>query len=71
MSRVAQELRREARAVASAQTPGRRIEIALSIGDSDLELFRAAARVPEDVARRALERQRGRGRRASPCATGR
>lgn len=68
MSSVAQVLRSEALAAARGQTPQARLEQALRLGDSDVELRRAGAGASAAEARRTLERQRAAGRRPSASA---
>lgn len=71
VSSIAEDLRRETRIVAGARSAEERLRLALELGDSDLLLYRAGDPSPVEEARRALERQRGRGRRRSACAQGR
>lgn len=70
MSRLADHLRRELRALDLARTPTERVELALALGDSDIALYTAANGIDANTARRELRRQRQAGRRLSACAAG-
>jgi hypothetical protein len=67
MRSVADVLKQEDREELRAQSPARRVALALALGARDLETFRCARQPPLDpeTARRALERRRQAGRRPS------
>jgi hypothetical protein len=71
MSRLAAGLRRETLNAAKDLTASQRLELALRLGLSDLQLCLSGSGGSEDEARRRLERQRAMGRRASACTAGR
>jgi hypothetical protein len=65
MSSVADELRRRAQAQVLAMPMAARVELALSLGDDDLELFMRVNGLDRDEASRRLRAQRQRGRPSS------
>jgi hypothetical protein len=69
MNAVTARLRQAHRRALLALTPTDRVRLALALGQRDLETFRRAHQPPltPEEARRAIERQRQRGRRASAC----
>jgi hypothetical protein len=67
MRSVADDLRDESRAADERLTPEERIELALRLGDEDLETFRSARGLDVETARRLLQLQRQTGRQPSKC----
>ena len=66
---VADKLRADDRRAVLAMTPDERVQLALALGQRDLETFRLShdPRLSREEAARRLERQRQSGRRASGC----
>jgi hypothetical protein len=69
MRSVADDLRRRTIAQVLDLTPAARIELALSLGDDDLDLFVRTSGLDRDEARRRLRAQRQIGRARSMAAT--
>jgi hypothetical protein len=67
MRSVADDLRAEARADDERLTSQERVELALRLGDEDLEAFRRARGLDVETARRLLQLQRQTGRQRSQC----
>jgi hypothetical protein len=65
MSSVADDLRRRTRDQVPALPPAARIELALALGDADLETFARTSGLGAEAARRHLRAGRSRGRPAS------
>lgn len=65
MPSVADELRRRTRDQVLALPPEARIELALTLGDADLEMFERSSSLARDEARRQLRARRSRGRTPS------
>lgn len=65
MKSVADELRLETRRGVDRMSPGERLELALSLGEDDLQLFCSAQGLDREEALRRLRIQRARGRRPS------
>jgi hypothetical protein len=63
---VADQLRREAAARVRELSPAQRVELALGLGEEDLELFRVAHGLSRAEALRELRRRRQAGR--VPCS---
>ncbi|HSN90806.1 MAG TPA: hypothetical protein VLS93_06230 [Anaeromyxobacteraceae bacterium] len=68
MRSVADEIRDEGRRRERALSPAERIELALRLGEEDVEMYRTANGVTREEARLRLRRQRQVGRRPSRCA---
>ena len=62
MSSVADDLRRKTLAQVLALPMAARVELALSLGDDDLDVFVRVSGLDRDEARRRLRAQRQRGR---------
>jgi len=69
MRSVADDLRRRTMAHVLDLTPAARIELALSLGDDDLDLFVSTSGLDRDEARRRLMAQRHVGRAPSVAGT--
>lgn len=69
MRSVADELRRRTIAQILDLTPAARIELALSLGDDDLDLFVRTSGLDRDEAHRRLRAQRQVGRAPSVAGT--
>jgi hypothetical protein len=69
MRSVAGDLRRRTQAEVLALPPAARVELALSLGDDDLDLFVATSGLDREVARRRLCAQRQVGRAPSVAGT--
>ena len=65
MSSVADDFRRQTIARVLALPMAARVELALSLGDDDLDLFTRVSGLDRDEARRRLRAQRQRGRVSS------
>jgi hypothetical protein len=68
MRSVADDLRDEGRRRVLAMTPDERRELALRLGDEDVDLFSRARGLSEADARRVITRRRQHGRRPSRAA---
>jgi hypothetical protein len=66
MTSVAGDLRRLQHDRLAAMTPAERVELALRLGERDLDLFCAVQQLPRAAARRLLARTRRLGRCPSP-----
>ena len=69
MRSVADDLRRRTQAEVLALSTAARMELALSLGDDDLDLFVGTSGLDRDVARRRLCAQRQVGRAPSVAGT--
>jgi hypothetical protein len=69
MRSVADDLRRRTIADVLDLTPKARIQLALSLGDDDLDLFARTSGLDRDEARRRLRAQRQIGRAPSVAGT--
>jgi len=67
MRSVADELRQRDREAVMKLTPEERIELALQLGEEDLEIFCRAQGLERREAIRVLQRRRQAGRRYSRC----
>jgi len=65
MRSVADELRQRTREATEGLSPAERVDLALRLGDEDLELFCRAQNVDRVEALRRLRTQRQKGRRPS------
>ncbi len=66
-SKIAQALRSELHERLMVLSPSERMEIALRLGENDIDLLVAARRITRTEARKEFERNRQRGRRRSAC----
>jgi hypothetical protein len=69
MRSVADDLRQRDREAVLALSPEERIDLALRLGDEDLELFCRIQGLDRREAIRVLQRRRQAGRRPSQCMT--
>lgn len=69
MTSVADAIRAEDRRRLTSLTAGERVELALRLGDEDLETFRRARRLSREEGRRQLRLARQVGRVPSRCLT--
>ena len=67
MRSVADALRRELHDQVARLSPAERIELALRLGDEDVQALAAARGITLDDARRVFARARALGRRPSPA----
>jgi hypothetical protein len=70
MRSVADDLRREQRQKLSQLTAAERVALALRLGRRDVETFAATRGLSLEYARELIRRRSQRGRRASPCMSG-
>jgi hypothetical protein len=70
MRSVADDLRAETRQRVAGLQATQRLELALALGDSDVELLSAARRFSRDEAVEAIRRTRRHGRRPSASSEG-
>lgn len=67
MRSVADDLRAEARQALAILSPAERLELALRLGDEDIQLLSAARGIPRDDAVAVARRTRQLGRIGSAC----
>jgi len=64
---VADALRSEAEAEIRSLSSSERVELALRLGDDDVEIYRAARRLDRNAAEAELRRRRQQGRQPCRC----
>jgi hypothetical protein len=67
MRSVADKLRRDHAEALARLSAGARLELALALGDADIDAYCRSHGVDQCTAIRIFERQRQRGRNPSPC----